>query len=303
MALSRRWTLASFMDHAMAQAQVQDEVAYVQRQDLINLVCQRVVDQFYSLMSHAFMTPAILAVDTTAKYATGTTSAYTAATRTVTAVDISSNFVAGDVGKIVVWRKSTVVSIGIIESITSTLSVVVSGNNLPSGDQATIDELNVVPTAPSENYVSLTGLTFMRIGQPIKLELESSSTNAIEPVSLEAYRDFRVNATQNRNKIVWVYSGDQILLKKGATLASYGTLTLRFPRVPLQVIADSDYLDLPDGAPVVLALELLKRELLRRFKNLEPNLEDLRSIVTDVYRTFQSSAATEEIDEKVKALS
>lgn len=302
MALSRRWTAAEFMNHAMAQAQVEDQVAYAQRHELINLITQRVVDQFYSLMAQAYMTPAILTPDTTAKYATDATSSFTAATRTLTASDISSNFVAGDVGKIIVWRKSTTVSIGYIESISSTLAVVVVGDNLPSSDQATIDDVIVVPTAPSENYVQLASLTIMRIGMPIKMELESSVTNAIEPVSLEAYRNFRTAAAQNRNKIIWVYDGDQILLKKGSSLASYGTLTLRYPRVPVEVIADSDYIDLPDGAATSLALELLKRELLRRFKNLEPNLEDLRSMVQDMYRTFQGAVQTEEIDEKVKAL-
>jgi len=302
MALSRRWTVAKLMDHAMAQANVQDQVAYAQRHDLVNLVMQRVVDQFYSLMVQAYMTPAILTPDTTAKYATDATSSFTAATRTLTAADISSNFVAGDVGKIIVWRKSTTVSIGYIESITSTLAVVVVGDNLPSSDQATIDDVLVVPTAPSENYVSLTGLTLMRMGMPIKLEMESSVATAIEPVSLEGYRNFRTAAPQNRNKIVWAYDGDQILLKKGASLSTYGTLTLRYPRVPTLVVADSDYIDLPDGVAIVLALELLKRELLRRFKNLEPNLEDLRAIVQDMFRTFQGAVQTEEIDEKVKAL-
>jgi hypothetical protein len=61
--------------------------------------------------------------------------------------------------------------------------------------------------------------------------------------------------------------------------------------------------DLPDGAATALMVELLKRELLRRFKQLEPNMEDLAILVKNMYSAFATIVQTEEIDSKTQALS
>ena len=303
MALSRRWTVASMMKHVMAQAAVDDTIAYAQRFELLNLAQQRVVDQFYSLMSHSYMTPVVVTNDTTGKYATAATSAFTVATLLLTVTDQSAAFTSDDIGKLVLFRKTTAIYLGIIDAVPSGTTLTLSGFNLPSTNLATIDEVLICATPPTATYISISGLSIMRIGGQIKMELESTGTTAVEPVSLEAFRNFRTSAAQNRNKIIWVLSGDQILLKKGASLSSYGTLTLRYPRVPINLTADSDYIDLPDGAATALMVELLKRELLRRFKQLEPNLEDLALLVKNMYNTFATAVQTEEIEHKTQALS
>ena len=303
MALSRRWTVASMMKHVMAQAAVDDTIAYAQRFELLNLAQQRVIDQFYALMSHSYMTPVVVVDDTTAKYSTAATSTYTLATTLLTVTDQSAAFNANDIGKLVMFRKSTAIYLGVIDAVPTSTTLTLSGFNLPTGDLATIDTVLICATPPTGTYISLTGLSIMRVGGQIKMELESTATNAVEPVSLEAYRNFRTTAAQNRNKIVWVLSGDQLLLKKGTSLSSYGTLTLRYPRVPINLTADSDYIDLPDGAATALMVELLKRELLRRFKQLEPNLEDLALLVKNMYNTFATLVQTEEIEQKTQALS
>lgn len=303
MALSRRWTVASMMKHVMAQAAVDDTIAYAQRFELLNLAQQRVIDQFYALMSHSYMTPVVVVNDTTAKYATAATSAYTVATTLLAVTDQSAAFDANDIGKLVMFRKTGDVYLGVVDAVPSSTTLTISGFNLPSGNLATIDEVLICPTPPTGTYISLTGLSIMRVGGQIKMELESTATTAVEPLSLEAYRNFRTTAAQNRNKIVWVLSGDQLLLKKGTSLSSYGTLTLRYPRVPINLTADSDYIDLPDGAATALMVELLKRELLRRFKQLEPNLEDLALLVKNMYNTFATLVQTEEIEQKTQALS
>jgi hypothetical protein len=249
------------------------------------------------------MTPVVVVNDTTGKYATAATASYTLATRLLTVADQSAAFDANDIGKLVMFREAAAVYVGTVESVPSGTTLVLDGFALPTGNLTTLDEVLICPTPPTSTYISLTGLSIMRTGGQIKMELESTGTQAIEPASLEAFRNFRTSAAQNRNKIIWVLSGDQLLLKKGAGLSSYGTLTLRYPRVPINLTADTDYVDLPDGAATALMVELLKRELLRRFKQLEPNMEDLAILVKNMYSAFATIVQTEEIDSKTQALS
>jgi hypothetical protein len=291
------------MKHVMAQTAVEDTVAYAQRFELINLAQQRVTDQFYGLMSSSYMTPIVVVNDTTGKYATAATATWTAATSLLTVAAQSAAFNSNDLGKLVMFRKTGDIYLGTIETVPSGTTLTLAGFNLPAANLATIDEVLICPTPPTSTYISLAGLAIMRVGGQIKMELESSSTMATEPLSLEAFRNFRSSAPQNRNKIVWVLSGDQILLQKGSALSAYGTLTLRYPRVPNNLTADSDYIDLPDGAATALMVELLKRELLRRFKQLEPNMEDLALLVKNMYNTFATIVQTEEVDQKTQALS
>jgi hypothetical protein len=54
------------------------------------------------------------------------------------------------------------------------------------------------------------------------------------------------NVPQAASNIYYNNYGEQIFLKKGSSVASYGNLTLFYIRVPVKANADTDYIDLRD---------------------------------------------------------
>lgn len=303
MRLSQQWTAEKFMKHVLAQFPSVDWTAYAQRFDLINQVQNAVADRFYSLMWQAYVTPAVLVYSTTGKYGASGMS-YASSTQTLTAT-LDTDFEDDDVGKLVVFRYDTAVYVGIIDSITSATSVVLHGDNLPTSPIASLTAVIVAGTAPPShaNAISIGSLPVMRAAQGIRLALESTSTQAVEAISLEELRAFRPSAPANAKKLVWCVSGSELLYELGDSLDTAGTLTLRYPRVPEQVYGDQDYLDLPDGIPIQIALLLLKRIIGIRFAGgAEDTSREMAELIGNLYQGAGVALQGEEIRKKVEAL-
>jgi hypothetical protein len=154
----------------------------------------------------------------------------------------------------------------------------------------------------SGDVVSLSSLNINQAAL-LKTELESSATKYIEAVSTLALKTFRPDAIQNRNKIVYAISGNQLFLAKGSNLNSYGTLTLRFVRMPDQVSADSDFIDIPDGAAMEMCLLKLK-EILRERYGLQKTDDSAKrdELMRQLYESVGQAVSLETDGEKAKTI-
>lgn len=303
MALSKRWTAELVYKHAAAQFGDMDPVAYADRFNIVNLAQFTVVSNFYGLMSAAYMTPVTLTLTDIVKFATAGNANFTLLGSVLAASSVT--FVPVDVGKMVVMRKGTSGWLGTILSYVDPNTVTLYGPQLPTSDQAALDEFMALDTSVTGAVLDISTLPIMRAGGPqVKLELECTGTTFLDTVSAEKYRTFRASDPVNYTKVVWYVSGNYIYVAWGDGLTSGpGTFTLRFPRVPIDVGADTDYVDLPDGAPIQLLLVVVKRMLDNRFiKSKADYTAQLTEAVDSVMRTFGIVGKTEEIQNKVQTL-
>ena len=301
MALSRVWQAAPFIKHAMASFPAVDEVAYAQRFELINLVQYKVASALYSMMTGAYQTIVIMAQDIIGKIGTGGT--WIQATSTLTVSGLTANFVPGDVQKLITFTDGTNTYCGFISAYIASTQVQVYGNLLPSGNIAVLTSVILVPTVPTSDSISLAGVDMMRTGEQINVDINSSTTSAIEAVSLEALRFFRNMSTQNRSRIVYSLVGDRVILDKGSAVSTYGTILLYYPRSPVLVAQDTDFLDLPDGGVVNMAMVVLKHELNTRFYHEKRDfLAEGQAIITGLYAEHKEILATQTIQEKMSIL-
>lgn len=161
----------------------------------------------------------------------------------------------------------------------------------------------------SGDSFSLSGYNFQRVGEQIKLSIKSSETPTIEPVSVDELAVFRPDSDWNKKKIVWALVGDTGEMKKGTGLSGvsgysgYGALTAYYPRVPTQLTALTDYVDLPDGPAINLAIGVAKKILQERLNKPPTAANEFPALVQQLYAVAGLTPSTEEIKEKVKALS
>jgi hypothetical protein len=162
-----------------------------------------------------------------------------------------------------------------------------------------------VGISQSGDKISLAGIRFAMAGSETGLIVESTVSSAVVPLAREAFTVFRTSAFQNIKTIAFCYNGDYLYLKKGSGLATYGTLTLRYPRVPIPVTADTDLVDLPDSCMEIAILKL-KTLLMHRRPTPEPEGEieqEMTEHVRNLYSQLGVQATLEEIKDKaVKVL-
>ena len=302
MSLSRDWTALRFFNLILTDLnKTKNDVSYAQRFELMNKAVATTANTFYDLMSNAYMTPITLLPSTVGRtYVSGAT--WTAATNRLTAT-MNTSFGSGDVGNLIVFSVgASLVYVGTITQFISTTVVVVSGSNLPLTDQ-TVSGVLMPATTPTGQVLDITTLRLMRTGQPIKLELETTATIQLEACTSGEIFKFDTTDPGNANKIVWAYSGDQILLAKGSTLATYGTFTLRYPRIPNALTSDADSIDLPDGAAISISMLLTKSYIAERGQEKSPDVSaEMEYYIKSMYRTFGQEADAERVKEKVIAL-
>lgn len=304
-ALSRDWTVQRFMDHALIEfggAVDKNSPAYVQRHEIVNQTQSTTVNIFYDLVSNSYLTEITILPDTTGRYTSAGAGTWTAATKTLTFVGMNTDFGSGDVGKTIVFRVGALVYIGQVTAYVSGDAVKVDGHNLPSTDQV-VDYVMLSSSTPTGNNISLVGLRLMRTAVT-KMVLESTETETVNAISEDEIRTWQTNGPKNKKTIVWSLVGDQINLRKGDDLTTYGTFTLYYPRVPINVTADTDYLDIPDGALVDIALIKAQTMIARRTPGvgiLDKSAE-LGLLIQSLYRSAGREIGLELLKDKILAL-
>jgi len=304
MNLSRDWSAGRLFQVAMtgldetAAAKNMEAKIKAQRFDYINRAVQSVASTFYDIVGNSYMTPATIIPDTAGNYyVSGASWAFETLRLTAT---MNTVFATTDVGKLIAFRIGTSVYVGLISGFVSTTVVEVSGDNLPTAD-GTVSYVLVADTVITSDRISLISLRIM-MAYADKLELESSTTGQTRAVSVNLLPKIALSGAQNTNLIFWAFNGDEILLKKGSSISTYGTLTLRYPRVPALSVIDTGLIDLPDGALTDLAVLKLRSILASIIGVAVDSQREGEALVRTFLRSTTGEAQEEVVKEKLLAL-
>lgn len=303
MTLSRRYTAWSFYAEAMRDIQTNQEVPDFEKFNLINRAVEAVVGEFYALMANDYMTPVVVVPDRTGKYSTAMGNFYIISNEL--SIAMNTGFASLDIGKLIVFRSGTDVYVGFISAVQTTSTVRVTGYDMPLTDMG-VDSCTVASTMLSTDVISLAGLPIMRTGQQVRMILESSSlpNRVCTPVTVEELNMFRTSNRHNLNKIIFAYSGDELLLRWGDLITSLGIMIFRYPRIPTPVSSDTDYVDIPDSTPISIAILYLRKLLAQRLKvEIKPVESEMASLVQNLLQSYGVTSKLEEVRKKVEALS
>ena len=285
-ALSNTYTVKKFVDHATREVQnfPENDAVFNERFLLTDRASEIAQGLVADVVAESYMQDAVPAV-VTGKYGSSGMS-YTYATTTLNGT-MSTAFDSTDVGKLVTFRTGETTYSATIQSYTSATAVVVRGFTLPSANITTVDDIIVVSTPPSGDVIDISTVRMLRNGTQQRIRVFSSETTTINDVNDYDYNKFPTTAIYNENKIIWCLVGNSINLKKGSSLSTYGTITFRYPRLPIPVTADTDMVDLLDGSMVQLGIAILRNLISKRIPNVKPvSNEELSELVQSIYREF-----------------
>ena len=302
MGLSNLYTAKLFWNAATREVKTykQNDLLYAERFNLINQACQIAQGFVSDIVAEAYKKDTTAVLSTTGKF--GTTGTYTVATATLVAT-MSSSFTSADVGNMIILRISTTVYVCTIASYISATSVTLTGDNLPTSDQASFSTITMAGTTPTGTTVSISSLRLLRYGSQLRLQLLSTSTDNVLVESAESFPRWRTGASQNLNTIIWNLVGTNIFLNKGDSVSSYGTLTIRYPALPDLVSLDADYVDLIDGSLVQVGIKVLRNLIEKRI--IGTPVSPVTSVIEQVesmYRAAGNEQKKEVIKEKVESL-
>lgn len=269
---------------------------------LINRVQELVQGMFADVVAEAYIEETTAVLSTTGKYYVSGAS-WTASTNSLTAT-MNTAWSSSDVGNLVVFRNGTSVYVGTIASRTSDTVVVLAGDNLPTSDIGTVNDVMMAATTVSGDSINIGSLRLLRYGNQLNLTIKSTVTNNVETISREAFQKFNASAAQNRNKIVWALYGNTIYLAKGSNLSSYGTLTIAYPSLPTMVSTDSDNISLLDGAMAQIGINVLRAKIQRRLGIPIPETDknDTRELIKMLYTSYNQDIKKEFIEQKLESL-
>jgi hypothetical protein len=163
--------------------------------------------------------------------------------------------------------------------------------------------LTAETVTPVDDVIDISGIRAMFRGGPeVRFMLESTSAGCIVATSKEEHHRFRTSASQNSDTIAWSLVGDSIYVKKGSGLSSYGTLTLWYPRQPLEPTVATTLLDIPDGIPMEIALLKLKMILAERYNVKFSGEREMESLIQKFYSTLGVATNLEEVKDKTAKL-
>jgi hypothetical protein len=274
-----------------------------ERFDLMNRAIQTVAGQFYDLIAPSYMTSAIIVGNSGGVYDESGAATYVSTTQTITLSSGSRSVLSSDIGKMILMRSGTSLYVLTVKTVTSVSTFTVDGSPLPTGN-LTLNTVYIVGKVAGSNTISLTGLRIMRAGQNIKLELYSTATSNIEAVTQKEIDTFQVGGS-NSKKLVWAFTGDAINFSYGNALASEGTLTLRYPKLPdwLAIGQDTTNIDLPDGITIEIMITYLRGLIqLRLFGKKENNENQMTNLIQRMYETFGREVTLQVVKDKAKAL-
>jgi hypothetical protein len=300
MPLSRDNTAASIWREAVRDINAAGIFAF-EKHLLVNRAVSTVAGEFYDLMSISYMTEVNATLGGTAKYETGTGGTYTVTTKTLNFTTPSAHFDSTDIGKEIMFRISTSIYLGVIGSVTTTHEVVFQSTVYPTAD-ATFNEALICGTMLSASTFSIASLRIMRT-HAMRIELATTASGATIKAGTTREVNTFVGSGRNSKTIVWTINGDSIDFAIGDSLVNAGTLKIYYPRVPILVTADTDYVDLPDGTPMEIAIIYLRGLIQRRLGlPLEDNEGLLSKKIADLYMSVTGEANQEVVKDKVLAL-
>jgi hypothetical protein len=184
------------------------------------------------------------------------------------------------------------------------LGVIGQFYSLVTKDYNTRTEVTIVGSnSASEATIDISGLPMMRIGMEMRvtLEMPQCTTGFADPRTEEEYLAFRSGNSRDRSLIAFVSRPNELRLKKGADIATWGTAYVWYPRIPVAFSADADWADAPDALIdlVILKLAMLLRSRLHKpFEDIQPQIERIIKVLSG---SLSAEAGQEEIRQKVQA--
>jgi hypothetical protein len=298
--LSKDWTAGRLFDEAVANLDIEDNWnLYLDRFSFCNRALQDVLEQIFPVVAPAYLTSDPISFSSTAKRSTSSTGTWTAATRTLVFAGMSADFDSGDLGKLVTIRIVNAIYLGTIETITDGETVVVRGFVLPAAN-ATVDEVQVLGTALTGSTVDISSLRIMRSAQA-RITLESTVLDKPVPAStvdeLLAWRSDDIGTPS----IIFALEGSTLRIR--TRLASVGSLSIHYHKMPEEMTDDASGVDVPDGAAVALVQARLKKLLATEAGIQLPDYaEEIKQHITTLADAFKAVVTTEQLKTKVSAL-
>lgn len=305
-ALSRIYTCKDFFDHATRDIKnfPENDAVYNERFILIDRASQVTQALFADVISEAYLEETTAVLSTTGKYG-NTTASYNVSTKYLTVTLTGANWSSTDIGNAVMFHDGSSVYFGTIADRISNTVIKLSGDNLPAANIATVTYVLMAATTPTGDVINLASLRMLRYGSKLRLTVLSSATTVVDPVTVSTYNKFRASAGQNTNRIIWQTIGDYLYLKKGWNLASYGTLTIQYSRLPLARTLDTDYVDLLDGAMAEIGIIVLKNMLAQRSEvkyDKSQDKEDLGKLIGALYNSQKGEITRELKQQKIESI-
>jgi hypothetical protein len=302
MSLSKDYDASRFFEEAVSDLGLeQNWDLYRNRFSLCNRAVSDVLEQIFPLVFASYLTSATLQVGSGSKYSTTSTGTWVASTRTLTFAGMSAPFADSDVGKVVTFRISGDTFLGTIDSQTGGTAIVVSGHSLPTSN-GTVAEVTVVPTTPTADFADISSLRICQLEGSRLTLISSAIDQPCQALTVEKLHAFRSSGLRSKQKIVFAREEGRLLLRKGDSVGSLGTLTLWYGRQANQIVGDTDAVDLPDGNCVTLGILRLKSILAAR-AGLKVDLSQEASLTLNaLYQSFGRTLADEENKKKTVAL-
>ena len=299
-----RYTVSEYIRNATRDIPQyeQNSAVYTERYDLINRVQELVQGMFADLVAEAYMTETTAVLSTTGKYYSSGAS-WDTDTDSLTAT-MDTSWASTDVGNLVIFRDGTSVYVGTITSRTSATVVVLTGDNLPAADIATVNDVMMAATTISGDSINVSSLKILRYGTQMNINLRSTVTDQFDTLARSAFFKWDSTDPRKRNTIAWTLIGTTIYLNKGSDVSSYGTITIEYPSLPTVVSADGDTVDLLDGAMAQIGLNVLRAKIQRRLQLPIPegDKNDTRELITMLYNSFNQDVKKELVEQKLESL-
>jgi len=156
-----------------------------------------------------------------------------------------------------------------------------------------------------DGKIDLSGIRIMKGGHEISFTLTSDKfpRSVFKPLNLEAFKAWNPNYYQNRNHGAFSYVGNELYVTFGSNVDTTGAITtLWYHRLPDEVEADGDVVDLPEGAPLELTIFKVKRILAERLGAQMQNPKDeARELIQDLYSQVGVIADNRSLEKNVRA--
>lgn len=168
--------------------------------------------------------------------------------------------------------------------------------------EVTIDEIEA-----GIGVIDISPLKMMRSGNTMKMTVEVSeaSNGVAEPRSEEGYLAFKSGNSRDASLVIYTYTKNQLLLKRGKEVILWGDAAVIFPSIPEPIQKMNEFIDVPDGPLIELVILKLRYAILQRVHvpvDREKFAGEMQQVLKNLLGVYQTNMNTEEQKEKVQAL-
>lgn len=158
----------------------------------------------------------------------------------------------------------------------------------------------------TEGRIDLSSYRVSRAGSETDFVLMTRINGKIvqgKPVTLEGLAGSRPDAFQNQYRLTYAYSNNQLFLQFGGSFEDTGDIVMYFPRMPVQVTSETQDIDLPEGAPMEVAIKKAKYIVQERIgRPVRDGYSQMKTLIRQMYDGLGVEISKEQFEEQIKAL-